>query len=73
MFQKNLITNLLGIANVFVIKLKIVLYLSKFISLRPKSHRFGLVADKTRNISTTTEYKKFGIYPFKVKKPFYPP
>ena len=71
MFQQNLTTSLLGIANVFVDKIEnnsssIQIHLSTL-----PNRKFVLVADKLQPISTITEYKRFGIYPFKGKKPFY--
>ena len=53
------------------IKSKIILLLFKFLyPLSPKS-KFVLIADDPQNTSTITEYKRFGTYPFKGKKPFY--
>ena len=53
------------------IESKIILLLFKFTSPPPQNHKFVLVADNLKNTFTITEYKKFGIYPFRAKRPFY--
>lgn len=74
MFQQNLTTSLLGIANVFVDKIEnnsSSIQISLSTTPLPQKSKFVLVADKLQPISTITEHKRFGIYPFKAKKHFY--
>ena len=71
MFQQNLITNLLGIANVFVDKIennstKIEIYLST-----QAKEQVCPCCKKLQSIFTIIELKRYEIFPLKAKKLFY--
>ena len=72
MFQQNLTTSLLGIANVFVDKIEnnsSSIQIS--LSTTPKEQVCPCCGQTTTYIFTITEHKRFGIYPFRAKKHFY--